>query len=85
MVTISVPVSTVAVTVLPLTASNSVWSPRDPIFDGNWATDPASSPAMMAVISSGEASKPTTVILPLAIPAFLIAWSAPMIGGPHAP
>ena len=49
LVTISVPVSTLASTVSPLAAATAVSMPSEPIFAGNWATEPASSPALMAL------------------------------------
>src|SRR6185503_13390358 len=85
LVTISVPVSTFGGTVSPRAALTAVSMPIEPIFAGNCATDAACSPALIAVSSPGDASKPTTVIEPGFLLAALMACSAPLIGGPHAP
>jgi hypothetical protein len=58
--------------------------PSEPILAGNWATLAVSVPALMALISSGEASKPTRRMPPGLMPAFLIDWIAPRAGGPQA-
>ena len=58
--------------------------PSEPIFAGNCATLAVSVPALIAVTSSGEASKPTRMISPGLMPAFLIDWIAPSAGGPQA-
>jgi hypothetical protein len=77
LVTILVPVSTLGCTVCPRAAATAVSMPSEPIFAGNWATDPVCSPALMAFSSSGEASKPMTMMSPGFLPALLMAWSAP--------
>ena len=81
-VTISVPVSMLAGTSTPLTASSAACAPIEPIFAGNWATEASWSPATIAATSSGPASNPTSMTLE---PAAWAASMAPMMGGPQAP